>query len=93
MRLENKVAVITGAGSGIGKETALLFAKEGAKVVVADMNERAGEETVAQINNVVIVSATRTAVGKFGGSLKDFSPGQLGSVVLKDALKRYPPIV
>lgn len=49
MRLENKVAVITGAGSGIGKETALLFALEGAKVVVADMNEKAGEETVAEI--------------------------------------------
>jgi acetyl-CoA C-acetyltransferase len=43
---------------------------------------------VKKMNNVVIVSATRTAVGKFGGSLKDFSPGQLGSVVLKDALKR-----
>ncbi|SNQ62661.1 acetyl-CoA C-acetyltransferase [Candidatus Methanoperedens nitratireducens] len=40
------------------------------------------------MNNVVIVSATRTAVGKFGGSLKDFGPGQLGSVVLKDALGR-----
>ena len=40
------------------------------------------------MNNVVIVSATRTAVGKFGGSLKDFSPGQLGAAVLKDALKR-----
>ncbi len=40
------------------------------------------------MKNVVIVSATRTAVGKFGGSLKDFNPGQLGSVVLKDALKR-----
>jgi len=50
MRLENKVVIITGAGSGIGKETAFLFAKEGAKVVVADMNEKAGEETVAQIN-------------------------------------------
>src|SRR5659263_453280 len=37
------------------------------------------------MNNVVIVSAARTAVGKFGGSLKDFNPGQLGSVVLKDA--------
>jgi acetyl-CoA C-acetyltransferase len=40
------------------------------------------------MNNVVIVSATRTAVGKFGGSLKDFSPGHLGSMVLKDALRR-----
>jgi 3-oxoacyl-[acyl-carrier protein] reductase len=49
MRLENKVVIITGAGSGIGRETALLFAKEGAKVVVADVNEKAGEETVEQI--------------------------------------------
>ncbi len=49
MRLENKVTVITGAGSGIGKETALLFAKEGAKVVVADFNEKGGEETTADI--------------------------------------------
>ena len=40
------------------------------------------------MNNVFVVSATRTAVGKFGGSLKDFNPGQLGSLVLKDALKK-----
>jgi acetyl-CoA C-acetyltransferase len=40
------------------------------------------------MNNVVIVSATRTAVGKFGGSLKDLNPGQLGGIVLKDALKK-----
>ncbi|MFA4935731.1 MAG: 3-oxoacyl-ACP reductase FabG [Candidatus Methanoperedens sp.] len=49
MRLENKVVIITGAGSGIGKETALLFAREGAKVVVADFNEKGGEETIADI--------------------------------------------
>ncbi|MDO9098355.1 MAG: 3-oxoacyl-ACP reductase FabG [Candidatus Methanoperedens sp.] len=49
MRLENKVVIITGAGSGIGKETALMFAKEGAKVVVADVNEKAGEEIVVDI--------------------------------------------
>ncbi len=49
MRLENKIVIITGAGSGIGKETAILFAKEGAKVVVADVNEKAGEETVGEI--------------------------------------------
>jgi len=40
------------------------------------------------MNDVVIVSATRTALGKFGGSLKDLNPGQLGSIVLKDALKK-----
>ena len=38
------------------------------------------------MKNVAIVSATRTAIGKFGGSLKDFTPGQLGSVVLKEAM-------
>jgi NAD(P)-dependent dehydrogenase (short-subunit alcohol dehydrogenase family) len=47
MRLLNKVALITGAGSGIGRESARLFAKEGAKVVVVDMNAATGQETVA----------------------------------------------
>jgi NAD(P)-dependent dehydrogenase (short-subunit alcohol dehydrogenase family) len=49
MRLKNKVCLITGAGSGIGKETALLFAKEGAHVVVNDFNEKSGQETVRHI--------------------------------------------
>jgi NAD(P)-dependent dehydrogenase (short-subunit alcohol dehydrogenase family) len=49
MRLKNKVAVITGAGSGIGRESALLFAAEGASVVAVDMNDQAGGETVAMV--------------------------------------------
>ncbi len=48
-RLDGKVAIITGAGSGIGRASALLFAQEGAKVVVADLSESAGMETVAQV--------------------------------------------
>lgn len=49
MRLKNKIAIITGAGSGIGRGIALAFVKEGAKVLVADWSEQGGEETVAQI--------------------------------------------
>ena len=49
MRLENKVAVITGAGSGIGLEAALLFSTEGARIVAVDVNDAAGKETVKQI--------------------------------------------
>ncbi len=44
-RLEGKVAVVTGAGTGIGRATARLFAQEGAKVVVAELDAEAGEQT------------------------------------------------
>lgn len=49
MRLQNKTILITGAGSGIGKATALLFASEGAVVAVNDLNAAHGEETVREI--------------------------------------------
>ncbi len=49
MRLENKVAIVTGGASGMGAATARRFAKEGAKVVVADMLEADGQAVVAEI--------------------------------------------
>jgi len=49
MRLADKVAIITGAGSGIGRATAMLFAQEGAKVVVVDYAPEGGQETVEMI--------------------------------------------
>jgi NAD(P)-dependent dehydrogenase (short-subunit alcohol dehydrogenase family) len=49
MRLQDKVALITGGGSGIGYHSSLLFAKEGAAVVVVDLNDESGEKTVAEI--------------------------------------------
>jgi NAD(P)-dependent dehydrogenase (short-subunit alcohol dehydrogenase family) len=45
MKLENKIAIVTGAGTGIGKSIALLFAKEGAKVVLANRTQSTGDET------------------------------------------------
>lgn len=49
MRLAGKVCVITGAGSGMGRVASVIFAREGAKVVVADVSEAAGNETVAEV--------------------------------------------
>jgi NAD(P)-dependent dehydrogenase (short-subunit alcohol dehydrogenase family) len=63
MRLADKVAIITGAGAGLGRESALLFAAEGASVVVADIDPDRAEETVALIREAGgEATATRTDV-------------------------------
>jgi len=47
--LKNKVSIVTGGGSGIGRAIALLYASEGAKLVISDVDEKGGNETVTQI--------------------------------------------
>jgi NAD(P)-dependent dehydrogenase (short-subunit alcohol dehydrogenase family) len=59
-RLEGKVVVITGAASGIGREAALLFSDEGARVCVADMDEEAGERTASECRDAFFVRADVT---------------------------------
>ncbi len=49
MRLKDKSAIVTGAASGIGKDIALLYAREGAKVAIADLNMDAAEATANEI--------------------------------------------
>jgi NAD(P)-dependent dehydrogenase (short-subunit alcohol dehydrogenase family) len=80
-RLENKVAVITGAASGMGRATAIRFAGEGAAVVIADLNQQGGEATVRDCkeqggravfhktnveSEAEIKAAIDRAVGEFG---------------------------
>src|SRR4051812_36788222 len=82
MRLAGKVAIVTGAASGIGQATAVLFAREGAKVVVADVKADGAQETLRQIadaggeavfartdvsSDADVEHMVRTAVERFGG--------------------------
>jgi NAD(P)-dependent dehydrogenase (short-subunit alcohol dehydrogenase family) len=76
-RLDNKVAVITGAGSGIGLATARRFAREGAQVVCADVDEASGKAAAAEVGGIfVAVDVTEdaqvlamfaTAIETYGG--------------------------
>ena len=76
MRLAGKVAVVTGAGGGFGEGIARLFAREGAKVVVADINPAAAEKVAAEISGIAIAgdvsrgadvqAMVDAAIGRFG---------------------------
>lgn len=52
MRLQNKIAIVTGAGSGIGRGIALTFVKEGAKVVIVDYSDEGGQQTLEEIKKI-----------------------------------------
>ena len=82
-RLEGKVAFITGGGAGIGRATAVLFAREGARVAVADISAAAGEETAHLAGNGAI--AIRTDVTD-EASVRDAISATLGKFKRLDVL-------
>lgn len=78
--LEGKVAIVTGGGSGIGRAVAIRFAAEGAKVVVTDLDEAGGKETIASIE-------TQGGISAFVKS--DSALPQDAAAVVAEAVKRF----
>lgn len=79
MRLKDKVAIITGSASGIGRGMALAMAKEGANVVIVDINEELGKATLAEVNQY--------AEGML--FIKDISKKENVEEIVKDVVKKY----
>jgi len=79
-KMQDKVVVITGSGSGIGREAALIFSREGAKVVVSDINVSGGDETVALV---------KAAGGEATFIKCDVSKGPEVEALIKGAVDAY----
>ena len=80
MKLKDKVAIVTGAGRNIGEEVAVLFAAEGAKVAVVDLDAARGRRTVDKI---------RAAGGDAEPFVTDVSKGAEVAALVKDVVKRF----
>jgi len=79
-RLDGKVAVITGAGSGMGREAAILFTEEGARVCVGDVNAEAAEETVSLCPGEAFAVAVDVADEEQVASMYEQTTGRFGGV-------------
>lgn len=90
MRVDGKVVLITGAGSGIGRETAIMLAKHGAKVAVTDVDEKGGNETVTEI--VKILAENPDNQGDAFFAKLDTSNREQTKQVAKEVIEKYGEI-
>lgn len=91
---ENKVAVVTGAGLGIGRATALKLASEGAKVIVVDVNEQAGQQTATDTSGLFVaadVSSATDAMRVAELAMSNF--GRIDVLVNNAGIQRYGSVV
>jgi 3-hydroxybutyrate dehydrogenase len=86
-RLQDKVAIITGAASGIGKEIAVIFAREGAKVAIADLDPQAAEATARKID------ATGRSVMGVGMDVSDEEQVERGTAAVVEAFGRLDILI
>jgi 3-hydroxybutyrate dehydrogenase len=99
MRLKDKVAIITGAASGIGKEIAMIFAREGAKVAIADLDQKAADATAREIDPTgkraigvaMDVADEQQVEAGTGSAIKAF--GALDVLVSNAGIQMVAPIV
>lgn len=93
MKLENKVAIITGSSSGIGQAIALRFAKEGAMVIVADIDESGAENTLSQISDAGIFVKTDVSNEQKVKSLVDKTSEKFGKLdIVVNSVGIYSPL-
>lgn len=92
MRLANKTALITGGGSGIGKASALLFAREGAKVIVVDLKEETAAATAKEIGDAARPFAADVSKAKEAEAMIAFAEREFGrlDVVFNNAGVFHP---
>jgi 3-hydroxybutyrate dehydrogenase len=97
MRLENKVAIVTGAASGIGKDIAMLFAREGARVVIADLNQKGADAVAAELGGAkraigIAVDVTNEAQTEFCVAKTIEAFGRLDILVSNAGIQIVAPI-
>jgi len=98
-RLKDKVAIITGAGSGMGRAAAILFAKEGAKVIVVDWVAEGGEETVRMVKEAsgeaIFVKADISKTEDVKGMVKMAvdTYGKLNTLYNNAAVVMFEPLI